>query len=60
MALTDDMIFYTTEDVANMLRCSIPVARHTMKRADFPLVVVGKNFRVSKAAFNEWATRKLR
>lgn len=60
MSVTDDMIFYTTEDVAEILRCSIPVARNTMKRADFPLVIVGKNFRVSKAAFNEWATRKLR
>lgn len=58
--MDDDMIFYTTEDVARILRCSQPVARTLMKRSDFPLVVVGKNFRVSKAAFNEWATRKLR
>lgn len=55
-----DMVFYTTEDVARILKCSIPTARNTMKRSDFPLVVVGKNFRVSKEALEEWSSRKLR
>ena len=56
----DDTIFYTTVDVARILKCSIPTARNTMKRSDFPLVVVGKNFRVSKEALEEWSSRKLR
>lgn len=55
-----DTIFYTTADVARILKCSLPTARATMKRADFPLVVVGKNFRISKDALEEWSARKLR
>lgn len=49
--------FYNTMDVAKMLGCSPPVARAIMYRADFPLIRVGKALKVSKPAFEEWASR---
>ncbi len=45
-------------DVAKMLGCSPPVARAIMYRADFPLVRVGKALKVSKHAFEEWASKR--
>ena len=53
----DYIIFYNTADVAQMLGCSLPVARSIMYRADFPLLKVGKALKVSKPAFEEWASK---
>jgi hypothetical protein len=50
------IVFYNTADVAAMLGCSLPVARAIMYRADFPLLKVGKALKVSKSAFEEWAS----
>lgn len=50
-----EIAFYKTEDVARLLQCSVVTAREIMRRADFPLIRVGKNLRVSKLAFEEWA-----
>ena len=48
-------VFYTTKDVARCLNCSIPTARQLFYRSDFPTLKIGKNFKVSKAAFEKWA-----
>jgi predicted DNA-binding transcriptional regulator AlpA len=49
-----------TKQVAETLGCSLPTARGIMMRADFPLVRVGKNFKVSEQAFIEWSkTRRV-
>lgn len=53
-----DTVFYDTKTVAKCLGCSIPTARNIMYRADFPLVKVGKNLRVSKQAFEKWASER--
>ena len=50
--------FYNTLDVAKMLGCTPPVARAIMYRADFPLIRVGKALKVSKPAFEEWASKR--
>ncbi len=56
---TDEaLIFYGTKDVAHFLGCSPPVAREVMRRADFPLIMVGKNMKVSKQALKEWSSCK--
>lgn len=58
-ATTDtEVIFWGVKEVAQALECSIPTARTVMHRADFPLIMVGKNFKVSKAAFAKWAMEK--
>lgn len=44
----------STQDVANILRCSLNTAQTIMHRNDFPLIKVGKNFKVSEKAFAEW------
>ena len=54
----DYITFYNTMDVAKMLGCSPPVARAIMYRADFPLLKVGKSLKVSKPAFEEWASKR--
>lgn len=51
------LVFYNTADVAQMLNCSLPVARAVMYRADFPLIRVGRALKVSKSAFEEWASQ---
>lgn len=47
--------FIGTKEVAKILNCSVPTARHIMERSDFPLIRVGKNLKVSEQAFEEWA-----
>ncbi|MGN0593851.1 MAG: helix-turn-helix domain-containing protein [Hominimerdicola sp.] len=50
--------FLGTKEVAEALGCSLPTARNIMMRADFPLVRVGKNFKVSEQAFIEWSSKR--
>lgn len=50
--------FLGTKEVADTLGCSLPTARNIMMRADFPLVRVGKNFKVSEQAFIEWSSKR--
>lgn len=52
------LVFYGTEEVAAALKCSVPTARDIMHRPDFPLIQVGKNMRVSKTAFENWAMER--
>ena len=42
----ETIIFYGTKEVAACLGCS------------FPLIKVGKNLRVQKAAFEKWASER--
>ena len=50
--------FLSTKEVAEALGCSLPTARKVMYRADFPLIRVGKNFKVSEQAFIDWSSRR--
>lgn len=50
--------FLNTRDVATVLNCSVPTARHLMMRADFPLIKVGKNLKVEEQAFMDWAKKR--
>ena len=57
MQNTEDMIVYTTKDIAKILKVSVPTARKIMTEPGFPLYKNGKIMRVSKAAFEEWASK---
>ena len=57
-ALEETVKFYDTMDVAKMLNCSVPTAREIMRRADFPLIMVGKNMKVSKVALEQWTMER--
>ena len=48
-------VFYKSSDITRILGCSDPTARQIMNRKDFPLIKVGKNYRVYKTAFEKWA-----
>ena len=52
------VVFLNTKEVANALGCSLPTARQIMMRADFPLIRVGKNFKVSEQAFKDWSKQR--
>ena len=52
------MKFIGTKEVARILGCSLPTARNIMLRADFPLIRVGKNYKVSEQAFLEWSKQR--
>lgn len=54
----NNLRFLSTKEVAEALGCSLPTARKVMYRADFPLIRVGKNFKVSEQAFIEWSSRR--
>ncbi len=54
----ETIMFLGTKELAQCLGCSIPTAREIMYRADFPTIKVGKNLKVSKAAFEQWAMQK--
>ena len=56
--MKDEIIFLTTKDIAEALKCSLPTARNIMLRADFPLIRVGKNVKVSEQAFKEWSSKR--
>ena len=54
----NNLRFLSTKEVAEALGCSLPTARKVMYRADFPLIRVGKNFKVSEQAFLDWSSRR--
>lgn len=56
--MNEELKFLTTNDVAKALKCSLPAARAIMMRADFPLVKVGKNYKVKEEAFLEWSNKR--
>lgn len=56
--LQNNLRFLSTKEVAEALGCSLPTARKVMYRADFPLIRVGKNFKVSEQAFIDWSSRR--
>ena len=51
-------VFYDTKEVAQLLGCSIPTAREIMQRPDFPLIMVGKNYKVYRDALIRWAMER--
>lgn len=52
------VIFYNTKDLARFWGCSVDTAREIMNRSDFPLIKVGKNYKVSKKAFEAWTMER--
>ena len=48
----EEIKFMNTKQVAQALGCSMPTARQIMMRADFPLIRVGKNYKVSEHLLN--------
>lgn len=53
-----DIIIYDSGDVARILGCSIRKARLIMKSRGFPLLKVGKVYKVTKPAFDEWSSNR--
>lgn len=56
--LDDGMRFIGTKEVAELMGCSIPIARQIMRRMDFPLIMCGKNLKVMKSEFIKWASER--
>ena len=54
----EEIKFMNKKQVAQALGCSMPTARQIMMRADFPLIRVGKNYKVSEQAFVEWSKKR--
>ena len=50
------MQFIGTKEIAELMGCSVPVARQIMRRKDCPLVMCGKNLKVMKSEFIKWAS----
>ena len=56
--LKNTAVFLSTSDIAAYLGCSEATARQIMNRKDFPLIRVGKNYKVFKPAFEKWAMER--
>ena len=54
----DSVKFIGTKEVARILGCSLPTARNIMLRADFPLLRIGKNYRVNLQSLIEWSKQR--
>jgi len=54
----DNLQFIGTKEIANLMGCSVPVARQIMRRKDFPLIMCGKNLKVMKSEFIKWASQR--
>ena len=52
------MRFIGTKEVAELMGCSVPIARQIMRRGDFPLIMCGKNLKVMKSEFIKWASER--
>lgn len=50
--------FLTAKDIAKIMGCSEKTAREIMRRADFPLIRVGKNYKVEESAFEKWTKKR--
>lgn len=44
--LDDGMRFIGTKEVAELMGCSVPIARQIMRRRDFPLIMCGRNLKL--------------
>lgn len=55
---TEDTVFYTPEDLVEILHSSKPTVYKMMHRRDFPLIRVGNRLRVYKNAFEQWAMER--
>lgn len=58
IGLDDGMRFIGTKEVAQLMGCSVPIARQIMRRRDFPLIMCGKNLKVMKSEFIKWASER--
>lgn len=52
------MSFIGSKEIAQLMGCSVPIARQIMKRKDFPLIKCGKNLKVMKSEFIKWASER--
>ncbi len=52
------MSFIGSKEIAQLMGCSVPIARQIMKRKDFPLIKCGKNLKVMKSEFIKWASAR--
>lgn len=51
------MSFYTEEQIKDMLHLGTKQCHALMKAKDFPSIQIGRSFRVSVEAFNEWVSK---
>ena len=54
----EKIVFLGTKEVAHALGCSLAEARKTMLRADFPLLVIGKSYKVNRKSFIDWSSKR--
>ena len=52
------IVFLGTKEVAQALGCSLREARKTMLRADFPLLVIGRTYKVNLQSFIDWSSKR--
>jgi excisionase family DNA binding protein len=53
-AATEHLAFLTPEEVSHMLRVSVYTVRRWIKEGSLPAYKVGRGWRISEPAMNEW------
>ena len=56
---TQEKRCYTVKDLQEILEISRPTVYELLKRHEFRLIHVGKNYRISKKSFDEWLDQKM-
>ena len=54
---TEHLAFLTPEEVSEMLRVSVYTVRRWIKEGNLPAYKVGRGWRISEMAMNEWLSR---
>ena len=54
---TEHLAFLTPEEVSQMLRVSVYTVRRWIKEGSLPAYKVGRGWRISEMAMNEWLSR---
>lgn len=54
MLVTGEDKILDSKDVAKLLGCCVPTARHIMHQKGFPLIKVGTALKVHSVAFENW------
>jgi excisionase family DNA binding protein len=56
-SVTEDLLFYTSAEVASLLRLNVQVVQRKLQAGEIPGYRIGKEWRVERAQLVEWLER---
>lgn len=57
--MDSDLKLLSTKEVAEIMHCSLPTVRKIMREnKDFPLLMIGRQYKVSADSFRDWCNKR--